>query len=138
MSHSNQTNYEPEVDDYVIWNRPNGDIEEGWVYFKGDPVDNEKRIKDGWNSVSRYITIETNVRDKPDCFYTSGKPMLHKKIHTLLLCNEDCWHELEYVKHRNTREIQHYSQYDDVAGIEEEGDKLSKMYKSQEGRLPDY
>ena len=138
MPHSNQTNYEPEVDDYVIWNRPNGDIEEGWVYFKGDPVDNEKRIKDGWNSVSRYITIETNVRDKPDCFYTSGKPMLHKKIHTLLLCNEDCWHELEYVKHRNTREIQHYSQYDDVAGIEEEGDKLSKMYKSQEGRLPDY
>ena len=138
MPHSNQTNYEPEVDDYVIWNRPNGDIEEGWVYFKGDPVDNEKRIKDGWNSVSRYITIETNVRDKPDCFYTSGKPMLHKKIHTLLLCNEDCWHELEYVKHRNTIEIQHYSQYDDVAGIEEEGDKLSKMYKSQEGRLPDY
>ena len=138
MSHSNQTNYEPEVDDYVIWNRPNGDIEEGWVYFKGDPVDNEKRIKDGWNSVSRYITIETNVRDKPDCFYTSGKPMLHKKIHTLLLCNEDCWHELEYVKHRNTREIQHYSQYDDVSGIQEEGDKLSKMYKSQEGRLPDY
>jgi hypothetical protein len=64
--------------------------------------------------------------------------MLHKKIHTLLLCNEQCWHELEYVKHRNTREIQHYSQYDDVAGIEEEGDKLSKMYKSQEGRLPDY
>ena len=138
MSHSNQTNYEPEVDDYVIWNRPNGDIEEGWVYFKGDPVDNEKRIKDGWNSVSRYITIETNVRDKPDCFYTSGKPMLHKKIHTLLLCNEQCWHELEYVKHRNTREIQHYSQYDDVSGIQEEGDKLSKMYKSQEGRLPDY
>ena len=138
MSHSNQTNYEPEVDDYVIWNRPNGDIEEGWVYFKGDPVDNEKRIKDGWNSVSRYITIETNVRDKPDCFYTSGQPMRHKKIHTLLLCNEQCWHELEYVKHRNTREIQHYSQYDDVAGIEEEGDKLSKMYKSQEGRLPDY
>ena len=138
MPHSNQTNYEPQVDDYVIWNRPNGDIEEGWVYFKGDPVDNEKRIKDKWNPVSRYITIETNVRDKPDCFYTSGKPMLHKKIHTLLLCNEDCWHELEYVKHRNTREIQHYSQYDDVAGIEEEGDKLSKMYKSQEGRLPDY
>ena len=61
MSHSNQTNYEPEVDDYVIWNRPNGDIEEGWVYFKGDPVDNEKRIKDKWNPVSRYITIETNV-----------------------------------------------------------------------------
>ena len=141
MSHSNQTNYEPEVDDYVIWNRPNGDIEEGWVYFKGDPVDNKKRIKDGWNSVSRYITIETNVRDKPDCFYTSGQPMRHKKIHTLLLCNEQCWHELEYIKHRRTREILHYSQYDDV----NEENQLAKkyksgveMYKSQEGRLQDY
>ena len=141
MSHSNQTNYEPEVDDYVIWNRPNGDIEEGWVYFKGDPVDNEKRIKDKWNPVSRYITIETNVRDKPDCFYTSGQPMRHKKIHTLLLCNEQCWHELEYIKHRRTREILHYSQYDDV----NEENQLAKkyksgveMYKSQEGRLQDY
>ena len=40
--------YEPQVDDYVIWKRPNGDIDEGWVYFKGDPVDNEKRVKNGW------------------------------------------------------------------------------------------
>ena len=139
MNHSPKTTYEPEVDDYVIWNRPNGDIEEGWVYFKGDPIDNEKRIKDGWNSVSRYITIETNVRDKPDCFYTSGKPMLHKKIHTLLLCNEDCWHELVYVKHRRTREIQHYSQYDDVNQETELADKSGvEMYKAQEGRLQDY
>ena len=130
--------YEPQVDDYVIWNRPNGDIEEGWVYFKGDPVDNEKRIKDGWNSISRYITIETGVRDKPNCMYSSGKPMRHKKIHTLLLCNEDCWHELRYVKHRRTREIQHYSQYDDVNQDEKIGDKTTGMYKSQEGRLPDY
>ncbi len=130
--------YEPEVDDYVIWNRPNGDIEEGWVYFKGDPIDNEKRIKDGWNSVTRYITIETGVRDKPDCVYSSGKPMRHKKIHTLLLCNENCWHELKYVKHRRTREIQHYSQYDDVNQDEKIADKPVGMYKSQEGRIPDY
>ena len=133
--------YEPEVDDYVIWKRPNGDWEEGWVYFKGDPIDNEKRIKDGWNSLSRYITIETSVRDKPNCMYSSGKPMLHTKIHTLLLCNEQCWHELEYVKHRRTREILHYSQYDDV---NEENQLAAKyksgvqMYKSQEGRLQDY
>ena len=26
--------YEPEVDDYVIWNRPSGDIEEGWVFLR--------------------------------------------------------------------------------------------------------
>ena len=131
--------YEPQVDDYVIWKRPNGDIEEGWVYFKGDPIDNEKRIKDGWKVLSRYITIESGVRDKPDCFYTSGKPMLHKKIHTLLLCNEECWHELRYVKHRRTREIQHYSQYDDISGNEEIVQTSPEgMYKSQKGRQPDY
>ncbi len=130
--------YEPEVDDYVVWERPTGDIEEGWVYFKGDPIDNEKRIKDGWNSVSRYITIETGVRDKPNCMYSSGKPMLHKKIHTLLLCNEDCWHELKYIKHRRIREVQHYSQYDDVNQDEKIGDKTIGMYKSQQGRIPDY
>ena len=39
--------YEPEVDDYVVWERPNGGKDEGWVYFKGDPVDNDKRIKQG-------------------------------------------------------------------------------------------
>ena len=130
--------YEPQVDDYVIWNRPNGDIEEGWVYFKGDPIDNEKRIKDGWTRVSRYITIETNVKPKPTCVYTSGKPMRHKMIHTLLLCVEECWHELVYVKHRRTREIQHYSQYDDVNQETELGEKYKGMYKSQEGRPPDY
>ena len=110
MNHSPKTTYEPQVDDYVIWNRPNGDIEEGWVNFKGDPVDNEKRIKDGWNSVSRYITIETNVRDKPDCVYTSGKPMLHKKIHTLLLCNDANWSELKYVKSRKDAHSTEYFQ----------------------------
>ena len=138
MNHSPKMTYEPQVDDYVIWNRPNGDIEEGWVYFKGDPIDNEKRIKDGWNSVSRYITIETNVRDKPDCVYTSGKPMRHKMIHTLLLCNEECWHQLVYVKHRRTREILHYAQYDDVNQESELANEYKGTYKSQEGRLQDY
>ena len=136
MPHSNQTNYEPEVDDYVIWQHPDGSIDEGWVYFKGDPEDNELRIKHGWNPVARYITIETAIRPKPQCEYSKNDP--HKYIHTLLLCYESSWNELEFVKHRNTREIQHYSQYDEVSGIECEGDKLSKMYKSQEGRLPDY
>ena len=26
--------YDPKVDDYVIWKRPNGDIDEGWVYLR--------------------------------------------------------------------------------------------------------
>ena len=110
--------YEPQVNDYVVWERPNGDIEEGWVYFKGDPVDNEKRIKDGWNPLSQYITIETSVKPKPDYHYTSGKEMKHKMIHTLLLCTSDCWNELTYIRKRDHKEIQHYSQYDDSHGIE--------------------
>ena len=130
--------YEPQVDDYVVWERPNGDWEEGWVYFKGDPVDNEKRVKQGWNSVSRYITLETGVRDKPDCMYSSGKPMAHKKIHTLLLCNEECWHELRYIRHRKTREVHHYSQYDEVNEENKVADSYKGMYKSQKGRQPDY
>tara|TARA_B100000902_G_C26955271_1_gene737825 strand:- start:267 stop:665 length:399 start_codon:yes stop_codon:yes gene_type:complete len=131
--------YEPQVDDYVIWKRPNGDIDEGWVYFKGDPVDNEKRKKQGWNSVSQYITIETHVKEKKECTYTSGKPMRHKHIHCLLICNRDNWNELRYVKHRRIREIQHYSQYDEVNQETSIAEKtMESMYKSQVGRQPDY
>ena len=125
--------YEPQVNDYVIWERPNGDIDEGWVYCKTDPVDNEKRIKDGWNPLSQYITIETSVKPKPTCMYSSGKPMRHKMIHVLLLCNRECWHELKFIKRRNSKECQHYSQYDDVHGNE---DGVS-MYKSQKHRYTD-
>ena len=125
--------YEPEVNDYVIWERPNGDIDEGWVYFKGDPVDNEKRTKSGWNSVSQYITIETSVKPKPNHMYSSGKEMEHKMIHTLLLCNRENWNELKFVKKRTDHECQHYSQYDDVHGNEEG----VSMYKSQRHRYTD-
>ena len=112
--------YEPKVDDYVIWKRANGDIDEGWVYFKGDPVDNEIRNKQGWNNLSQYITIEIHVYPKKECRYTSGKPMRHKNIHCLLICNKDNWNELEYV--RNRREDNHY-------------ERLASMYKSQERPL---
>ena len=125
--------YEPKVDDYVIWRRPNGDIDVGWVYFKGDPVDNEKRVKQGWNSVSQYITIEIHVYPKKDCVYTSGKPMRHKNIHCLLICNKENWNELTFVKKRTDKECQHYSQYDDVHG---NVDSIS-MYKSQRHRYQD-
>ena len=123
MNHSPKMTYEPRVDDYVIWKRPNGDIDEGWVYFKGDSVDNERRTKQGWNPISQYITIETYVYPKKECVYTSGKPMRHKNVHCLLICNRDNWNELEYVKNR--REEDHYT-------------RLANMYKSQDGRLSDY
>jgi len=107
-------NYEPEVNDYVVWDRGEYGKDEGWVYFKGDEVDNEARVKAGWKPVARYITIETGVRDKPECMYSSGKPMEHKKIHTLLLCYDTHWHQLKFVKKRETKNCQHYSQYDDT------------------------
>ena len=124
--------YEPEVNDYVIWEHEDGTVDEGWVYFKGDEVDNEKRVKFGWKPVARYITIETGVRPKPQCEYSKNDP--HKMIHTLLLCYDSCWHELKFVKRRNSKVIQHYSQYDDRAGVLETEDRLATMYKSQEGR----
>ena len=126
--------YEPQVDDYVVWEIPYGDIEEGWVYFKCDPVDNEKRVKNGWNPIARYITIEVSVKPKPTCMYSSGKPMKHKMIHILLLCNDQYWHQLKFVKRRNSKECQHYSQYDDVHGNE---DGSVFMYKSQKHRYTD-
>ena len=127
--------YEPQVDDYVIWKRPNGDIDEGWVYFKGDPVDNEKRVKQGWNSASQYITIETHVYPKKECVYTSGKPMRHKNIHCLLICNKDNWNELEYVKNRRVEA--HYKELAEIQREDkkQEEDKLAAMYKSQDRPL---
>ena len=115
--------YEPEVDDYVIWDRGEYGTDEGWVYFKGDEVDNEKRVKFGWKPVARYITIETGIRPKPQCEYSKNDH--HKYIHTLLLCYDTDWHQLKFIKRRESKVIQHYSQYDGNSGIEEEGDKLS-------------
>ena len=111
--------YEPEVDDYVIWEREcwNGNhVDEGWVYFKGDPVDNTRRIKEGWKPTERYITIETGIRLKPKCSVAKNDP--HKYIHTLLLCYESQWKDLKFIKKRKHREVQHYSEYDDVSGNE--------------------
>ena len=126
--------YEPEVNDYVIWERPNGDTDEGWVYHKGEPVDNKKRMKEGWKPLSQYITIETSVKPKPNHYYSSGKEMKHKLIHTLLICNRENWNELKFIKNRTDKqECQHYSQYDDVHGNE---DSIG-MYKSQRHRYQD-
>ncbi len=102
--------YEPEVDDYVIWERDicgRMEIDEGWVYFKGDPVEPKK----GFRENARYITIETNVRDKPKEQLDSRS--LHTKVHTLLLCYESQWKDLRFVRKRESPHCQHYSQYDD-------------------------
>ena len=89
--------YEPQVNDYVIWEKMGHDTyDEGWVYFKSD----------------EYITIETGIKPKPKDEYV--KNHRHKMIHTLLLCNAEYWHQLKYIKSRTPHEqIKHYSQCDD-------------------------
>ena len=68
------SNYQPQVDDYVIWK----DLR-GWVYFKCE----------------QYITIEVGVKDKVDDLVPQ-----HKKTHCWGLCFPENWNELEYVKNR--------------------------------------
>ena len=118
--------YEPEVDDYVIWDRGEYGKDEGWVYFKGDEVDNETRIKSGWNPVARYITIETGVRPKPE--HQLEDSSIHKHVHTLLLCYESSWHQLKFIKRRK-------SQFDDTIILESEN--INNTYKSQKYRDQD-
>ena len=122
-----ESDYEPEVDDYVIWERKTWvgiTTDRGWVYFKAPPMEKKK----GFNHSPRYITIETGVRDKPseyepDLPHINGKHRLrhpkHEKIHTLLLCYESQWKDLKFVKRRNHRNVEHYSEYDDINGHEQ-------------------
>ena len=89
--------YEPEVNDYVIWDQGEYGIDQGWVYFKGDKLEPKK----GFRECPRYITIETGIKPKPKCKYTKDEQ--HKYIHTLLLCYESQWHQLKFVKKRTHR-----------------------------------
>ena len=105
------SDYEPEVNDYVIWEKETWcgiSTDQGWVYFKAPKMEEKK----GFSSNPRYITIETSVRDKP-VEQLKDSP-LHKKIHTLLLCYEQDWKNLKFVKRRESNNCEHYSQYDDV------------------------
>lgn len=74
--------YSPQVDDYVKWTTTLGNVHEGWVYF----------------SDREYITIELSVKDKSEESYKDSP--LHRKIHSLLVCQHYYWDQLEYVKHR--------------------------------------
>ena len=98
--------YKPKVNDYVIWDR-HGLSDEGWVYFVSEPVEK----KSGFPKTERYLTIEVGVKKKPKCQYEKNNP--HEYIHVLLLCYEDQWEELRFVKKRK-------SQYDDSIVLESE------------------
>ena len=118
MGNTTEEPYEPEVDDYVVWDRTTwvGNIsDEGWAYFKGDPVEPKK----GFPTPSRYITIETGVRRKPEDQIDKNSRLKHEMVHTLLLCYESQWKDLKFVKRRKDKNIQHWSQYDDITGENE-------------------
>ena len=72
----------PKLHDYVIWHH-NKTTEEGWVYF---------------NVGDEHISIEVGVKEKPICDLTTHHK--HRKNHTLIVCQNWYWHELEYVKSR--------------------------------------
>lgn len=72
--------YIPQVNDYVEWTK---DVE-GWVYFK----DNE------------YITIEYNVRPKDEVNLECCP--IHKNERLLVLCYQNQWNELTYVRTRES------------------------------------
>lgn len=59
-------------------------VDEGWIYFVGD----------------EYITIETGVKCKDESDITHCS--IHQKIHTLVVCHNWFWDELEYVKTRSS------------------------------------
>ena len=68
--------YEPQVNDYVKWKKHIS----GWVYFK----------------CGEYVTIEVAVRPK-----SAGCPF-HKNYHILVLCYNNQWKELKYIRSRKT------------------------------------
>ena len=72
--------YSPTVNDYVKWKSHI----EGWVYF----VDKD------------YITIESWVRPKTEENYNACS--IHRNNRLLVLCYKEQWHELQYVKSRES------------------------------------
>ena len=55
--------YEPQVNDYVKWTTALGMVHEGWVYYKGKPDDNARRIKDKWVATSCLLYTSPSPRD---------------------------------------------------------------------------
>lgn len=72
--------YEPQINHFVRWK--NG--VDGWVYFKSN----------------KYITIEVSVRPKDEENYQCCA--LHRNERLLLVCYNDQWNELEYIKERES------------------------------------
>ena len=93
--------YEHQVNDNVKWTTALGMVHEGWVYYKGKPDDNARRIKDKWVSTSNYITIEIATKPRPQCDLST---FFHKRIHVCLCCYESNWNELEFIRRRVSKQ----------------------------------
>jgi len=74
--------YVPKVNDFVIWDL--GKNIQGWVYFKCE----------------EYVTIEMLVKPKDEQNYEACS--LHRNDRLLVICYKNQWHELEYVKTRES------------------------------------
>ncbi len=72
--------YDPQVNDYVIW-KPHI---KGWVYYKD----------------TEYLTIETRVKPK-DSINLLDAPF-HANNRLLVICYQNQWGELNYVKSRKS------------------------------------
>ncbi len=83
--------YEPQVNDYVIWDRGEYGEEEGWIYFRDES----------------YITMSLHSKPRSD-EYVNSNGCRNDMIHTLLVCPNEYWHQLKYVKSRDHTEPQHY------------------------------
>ena len=94
--------YEPEVNDYVILiNNEGEETDKGWVYFKCPNIPPDFNNKEH----TRYLTLETGIREKPVCPTERNlngkiKKNPHKYIHTLLLVYESDWKRLKYIHSR--------------------------------------
>ena len=75
-------------------------VHEGWVYYKGKPDDNARRIKDKWVATSNYITIEIATKPRPQC------DLVHFFINVFMcayvVMNQ--WHELEFIRRRVSKQ----------------------------------
>ena len=71
--------YTPKVNDCMKWTDSLGKVTEGWVYF----------------ICKNYFTNGIGVKDKPDNLVD-----ILKEIHTLVLCQNWYWDEVEYIKTR--------------------------------------
>jgi hypothetical protein len=72
--------YDPQVNDFVIW-KPHI---KGWIYYKD----------------TEYLTIETRVKPK-DSINLLDAPF-HANNRLLVICYQNQWGELNYVKSRKS------------------------------------